>query len=156
MHCNSYRQQLKEPLFLLLLEFFCICQYFQEIKKLGEDAADSVHLWVSLKKIGLYVKTLHLNLLMPALTLPVLFCVCVHSAGLLDNEDIRVMMQGSSMVKVRSSRWQKKRNLQLLEDGLTLWCESTKRSRKAKAQQTCKLGWNPAIERRRELVVRKG
>ncbi|XP_030592187.1 1-phosphatidylinositol 4,5-bisphosphate phosphodiesterase delta-3-A [Archocentrus centrarchus] len=56
--------------------------------------------------------------------------------GLLDNEDIRVMMQGSSVVKVRSSRWQKKRNLQLLEDGLTLWCETTKRSRKAKAQQT--------------------
>lgn len=56
--------------------------------------------------------------------------------GLLDNEDIRMMMQGSSMVKVRSSRWQKSRNLRLLEDGLTVWCESTKSSRKAKAQQT--------------------
>uniref|UniRef100_A0A4W6FKX5 Phosphoinositide phospholipase C n=1 Tax=Lates calcarifer TaxID=8187 RepID=A0A4W6FKX5_LATCA len=55
---------------------------------------------------------------------------------LLDNEDIRVMMQGSNMVKVRSSRWQKSRHLRLLEDGLTVWCESTKSSRKAKAQQT--------------------
>ncbi|CAG07256.1 unnamed protein product, partial [Tetraodon nigroviridis] len=54
----------------------------------------------------------------------------------LDNEDIRVMMQGSSMVKVRSSRWQKSRNVRLLEDGLTVWCESTKSSRRAKAQQT--------------------
>lgn len=56
--------------------------------------------------------------------------------GLLDNEDIQTMMQGSSMVKVRSSRWQKSRSLRLLEDGLTVWCESTKSSRKAKAQQT--------------------
>ncbi|XP_029944479.1 1-phosphatidylinositol 4,5-bisphosphate phosphodiesterase delta-3-A-like [Salarias fasciatus] len=56
--------------------------------------------------------------------------------GLLDNEDIRVMMQGCSMVKVRSSRWKKSRNLRLLEDGLTVWCESTKSSRKAQARQT--------------------
>uniref|UniRef100_A0A8C6NJN6 Phosphoinositide phospholipase C n=1 Tax=Nothobranchius furzeri TaxID=105023 RepID=A0A8C6NJN6_NOTFU len=56
--------------------------------------------------------------------------------GLMDNEDIGVMMQGSSMVKVRSSRWQKSRSLRLLEDGLTVWCESTKRSSKAKSQQT--------------------
>uniref|UniRef100_A0A8D0D1E9 Phosphoinositide phospholipase C n=1 Tax=Sander lucioperca TaxID=283035 RepID=A0A8D0D1E9_SANLU len=49
-----------------------------------------------------------------------------HSGGLLDNEDVRVMMQGCSMVKIRSSRWQKSRNLRLLDDGLTVWCESTK------------------------------
>uniref|UniRef100_A0A1A7WC91 Phosphoinositide phospholipase C n=1 Tax=Iconisemion striatum TaxID=60296 RepID=A0A1A7WC91_9TELE len=58
------------------------------------------------------------------------------SLGLMDNEDIGAMMQGSSMVKVRSSRWQKSRSLRLLEDGLTVWCESTKRSCKAKSQQT--------------------
>uniref|UniRef100_A0A672GZ73 Phosphoinositide phospholipase C n=1 Tax=Salarias fasciatus TaxID=181472 RepID=A0A672GZ73_SALFA len=46
------------------------------------------------------------------------------------------MMQGCSMVKVRSSRWKKSRNLRLLEDGLTVWCESTKSSRKAQARQT--------------------
>uniref|UniRef100_A0A672H4K4 Phosphoinositide phospholipase C n=1 Tax=Salarias fasciatus TaxID=181472 RepID=A0A672H4K4_SALFA len=51
-------------------------------------------------------------------------------------DDIRVMMQGCSMVKVRSSRWKKSRNLRLLEDGLTVWCESTKSSRKAQARQT--------------------
>uniref|UniRef100_A0A8C9YLS5 Phosphoinositide phospholipase C n=1 Tax=Sander lucioperca TaxID=283035 RepID=A0A8C9YLS5_SANLU len=48
--------------------------------------------------------------------------------SLLDNEDVRVMMQGCSMVKIRSSRWQKSRNLRLLDDGLTVWCESTKSS----------------------------
>uniref|UniRef100_A0A7N8Y9D9 Phosphoinositide phospholipase C n=1 Tax=Mastacembelus armatus TaxID=205130 RepID=A0A7N8Y9D9_9TELE len=68
-------------------------------------------------------------------------CVCVRVwlcafSGLLHNEDIRVMMKGSNMVKVRSLRWQKSRNLRLLEDGLTVWCESTKSSPRAKAQQT--------------------
>ncbi|XP_042248864.1 1-phosphatidylinositol 4,5-bisphosphate phosphodiesterase delta-3-A [Thunnus thynnus] len=60
----------------------------------------------------------------------------VKRLGLLDNEDIHVMMKGSNMVKIRSPRWQKNRTLRLLEDGLTVWCESTKSSRKAKAQQT--------------------
>uniref|UniRef100_A0A3P9A797 Phosphoinositide phospholipase C n=1 Tax=Esox lucius TaxID=8010 RepID=A0A3P9A797_ESOLU len=55
---------------------------------------------------------------------------------LLDDQDVRVMMQGSNMVKVRSQRWQKSRILRLLEDGVTVWCESTKSSSKAKAQQT--------------------
>ncbi|XP_028268499.1 1-phosphatidylinositol 4,5-bisphosphate phosphodiesterase delta-3-A [Parambassis ranga] len=60
----------------------------------------------------------------------------IRRLGLLDNEDVRVMMQGSNMVKVRSQRWQKSRSLRLLEDGLTVWCESSKSSPKAKAQQT--------------------
>ncbi|XP_077591273.1 1-phosphatidylinositol 4,5-bisphosphate phosphodiesterase delta-3-A [Stigmatopora nigra] len=60
----------------------------------------------------------------------------IRRLGLLDNEDVRVMMQGSNMVKVRSPRWQKSRSLRLLEDGLTVWCESSKSSRKAKARQT--------------------
>ncbi|XP_034450454.1 1-phosphatidylinositol 4,5-bisphosphate phosphodiesterase delta-3-A isoform X1 [Hippoglossus hippoglossus] len=60
----------------------------------------------------------------------------IRKLGLLDNEDIHLMMKGSNMVKIRSQRWQKSRNLRLLEDGLTVWCESTKSSRKAKAQQT--------------------
>lgn len=63
--------------------------------------------------------------------------MCLCAPGLMDNEDVRGMMQGCNMVKIRSSRWQKRRNLRLLDDGLTVWCESTKRSRKAKAQQTC-------------------
>ncbi|XP_014047926.1 1-phosphatidylinositol 4,5-bisphosphate phosphodiesterase delta-3-A [Salmo salar] len=56
--------------------------------------------------------------------------------GVLDDENVRAMMHGSNMVKVRSQRWQKSRSLRLLEDGVTVWCESTKSSRKAKAQQT--------------------
>ncbi|XP_071027822.1 1-phosphatidylinositol 4,5-bisphosphate phosphodiesterase delta-3-A-like [Oncorhynchus clarkii lewisi] len=56
--------------------------------------------------------------------------------GVLDDENVRVMMHGSNMVKVRSQKWQKSRSLRLLEDGVTVWCESTKSSRKAKAQQT--------------------
>ncbi|XP_036796804.1 1-phosphatidylinositol 4,5-bisphosphate phosphodiesterase delta-3-A [Oncorhynchus mykiss] len=56
--------------------------------------------------------------------------------GVLDDEDVRAMMHGSNMVKVRSQKWQKSRRLRLLEDGVTVWCESTKSSRKAKAQQT--------------------
>ncbi|CAL8342590.1 unnamed protein product [Arctogadus glacialis] len=56
--------------------------------------------------------------------------------GVQDNEDVRVMLGGSSMVKVRSSRWQKSRTLRLLEDGVTVWCETAKSSRRAKAQQT--------------------
>ena len=72
-----------------------------------------------------------------------LYAVCV--AGVQDNEDVRVMLAGSSMVKVRSSRWQKSRTLRLLEDGVTVWCETTKSSSRAKAQQTCRCllvgGW---------------
>ncbi|KAL4617750.1 1-phosphatidylinositol 4,5-bisphosphate phosphodiesterase delta-3 [Arapaima gigas] len=58
------------------------------------------------------------------------------SLGLQDNEDVRLMMRGSIMVKVRSPRWQKQRRLRLLEDGITVWCESCKASSRAKARQT--------------------
>ncbi|XP_029109947.1 1-phosphatidylinositol 4,5-bisphosphate phosphodiesterase delta-3-A-like isoform X1 [Scleropages formosus] len=56
--------------------------------------------------------------------------------GVLDDEDIRLMMQGSSMVKVRSPRWQKSRGLRLLEDGVTVWCESSKGFGRTKQEQT--------------------
>ncbi|ROL49423.1 1-phosphatidylinositol 4,5-bisphosphate phosphodiesterase delta-3-A [Anabarilius grahami] len=56
--------------------------------------------------------------------------------GVLDDEDVRVMLQGSKMVKVRSQRWRKDRSLKLLEDCVTVWCESSKTSRKGKRQQT--------------------
>ncbi|KAK3520189.1 hypothetical protein QTP70_017925 [Hemibagrus guttatus] len=55
---------------------------------------------------------------------------------LLDDEDVCVMLQGSKMVKVRSSRWQKDRIFRLLEDCVTVWCESSKTSHKAKRRQT--------------------
>ncbi|KAK7174556.1 hypothetical protein R3I93_001691 [Phoxinus phoxinus] len=56
--------------------------------------------------------------------------------GVLDDEDVLVMLQGSKMVKVRSQRWRKDRRLKLLEDCVTVWCESSKTSRKGKRQQT--------------------
>lgn len=62
--------------------------------------------------------------------------VCV--IGVLDDEDVRLMLQGSKMMKVRSQRWRKDRSLKLLEDCVTVWCESSKASRKSKKQQTCK------------------
>ncbi|XP_061086740.1 1-phosphatidylinositol 4,5-bisphosphate phosphodiesterase delta-3-A-like [Conger conger] len=60
----------------------------------------------------------------------------LRNLGVLEDEDVRVMLRGSSMVKVRSPGWQKKRALRLLEDGVTVWCESCKSSRKAKAQKS--------------------
>ncbi|XP_046895028.1 LOW QUALITY PROTEIN: 1-phosphatidylinositol 4,5-bisphosphate phosphodiesterase delta-3-A [Hypomesus transpacificus] len=60
----------------------------------------------------------------------------LRNLGVLDDEDVLTMMQGSNMTKVRSQRWQKSRSLRLLEDGVTVFVESTKSSRKAKAQQT--------------------
>ncbi|XP_051569905.1 1-phosphatidylinositol 4,5-bisphosphate phosphodiesterase delta-3-A isoform X2 [Myxocyprinus asiaticus] len=56
--------------------------------------------------------------------------------GVLDDEDVRLMLQGSKMVKVRSQRWRKDRSLKLLEDCVTVWCESSKTSRKGQRQQT--------------------
>lgn len=85
-----------------------------------------------------------------------------------DDEDVKRMLQGSSMVKVigkknvyglrmllktntmdkssffsaafqvRSPRWQKRRTLKLMEDGVTVWCQSQKTSSRAKEQQSCK------------------
>ncbi|KAI1896423.1 hypothetical protein AGOR_G00094620 [Albula goreensis] len=60
----------------------------------------------------------------------------LRNLGVLDDADVQLMLQGSTMVKVRSSRWQKRRGLRLLEDGVTVWCESSKSSRRAKAQQS--------------------
>lgn len=63
--------------------------------------------------------------------------VCVCLQGVLDDEDVRVMLQGARMVKVRSQRWRKDRSLKLLEDCVTVWCESSKSSRKSEREQTC-------------------
>uniref|UniRef100_A0A6Q2YV37 Phosphoinositide phospholipase C n=1 Tax=Esox lucius TaxID=8010 RepID=A0A6Q2YV37_ESOLU len=52
------------------------------------------------------------------------------------DEDVKVMLKGSSMVKVRSPRWQRRRVLKLLDDGVTVWCESDKFSSRSKAQQS--------------------
>lgn len=56
--------------------------------------------------------------------------------GVLDDENVCVMLQGSKMMKVRSQRWRKDRSLKLLEDCVTVWCESSKSSRKSEREQT--------------------
>ncbi|KAI3365300.1 hypothetical protein L3Q82_010395, partial [Scortum barcoo] len=66
--------------------------------------------------------------------------------GVQNDEDVKQMLQGSNMVKiswihlsyakVRSPRWQKRRTLKLLEDGVTVWCQSHKTSSRAKEQQS--------------------
>ncbi|CAJ1080567.1 -phosphatidylinositol 4%2C5-bisphosphate phosphodiesterase delta-3-A-like [Xyrichtys novacula] len=60
----------------------------------------------------------------------------LRNLGVQDNEDVKLMLQGSSMIKVRSPRWQKRRTLKLLEDGVTVWCQSHKTSSRAKEQQS--------------------
>ncbi|XP_060884167.1 1-phosphatidylinositol 4,5-bisphosphate phosphodiesterase delta-3-A-like [Labrus mixtus] len=60
----------------------------------------------------------------------------LRNLGVQDDEDVKRMLQGSSMVKVRSPRWQKRRTLKLLEDGVTVWCQSHKTSSRAKELQS--------------------
>ncbi|CAL8303655.1 unnamed protein product [Lota lota] len=60
----------------------------------------------------------------------------LRNLGVQDDEDVKFMLQGSNMVKVRSPRWQKRRMLRLLDDGVTVWCQSHKTSSRAKEQQS--------------------
>uniref|UniRef100_A0A1A8R9V8 Phosphoinositide phospholipase C n=2 Tax=Nothobranchius TaxID=28779 RepID=A0A1A8R9V8_9TELE len=60
----------------------------------------------------------------------------LRNLGVQEDEDVKQMLQGSSMVKVRSPRWQKKRMLKLKEDGVTVWCQSHKISSWAKEQKS--------------------
>lgn len=65
----------------------------------------------------------------------------MNSTGVQDDEDVKMMLQGSSMTKVRSPRWKRKRMLKLMNDGVTVWCESNKATNKAKSQQSCELSY---------------
>lgn len=60
----------------------------------------------------------------------------LRNLGVQDDEDVKLMLQGASMIKVRSSRWQKQRTLRLMEDGVTVWCQSHKTSSRAKELQS--------------------
>ncbi|TWW57289.1 1-phosphatidylinositol 4,5-bisphosphate phosphodiesterase delta-3-A [Takifugu flavidus] len=77
----------------------------------------------------------------------------VESRGVQDDEDVKQMLQGSSMLKVRSAHWQKRRTLKLLEDGVTIWCQSHKTSSRAKEQQSCKYDFNIVGAQQRLLLV---
>ncbi|KAL6475200.1 hypothetical protein MHYP_G00162400 [Metynnis hypsauchen] len=52
--------------------------------------------------------------------------------GVQDDEDVKTMLQGSTMLKVRSPHWQRRRTLKLLDDGVTVHCESNKSFSKPK------------------------
>ncbi|XP_037349200.1 1-phosphatidylinositol 4,5-bisphosphate phosphodiesterase delta-3 [Talpa occidentalis] len=41
--------------------------------------------------------------------------------GLMEDEDVRTMLRGSRLCKIRSRRWHKERLYQLQEDGLSVW-----------------------------------
>ncbi|XP_057682426.1 1-phosphatidylinositol 4,5-bisphosphate phosphodiesterase delta-3-A-like [Corythoichthys intestinalis] len=60
----------------------------------------------------------------------------LRSLGLQDDDDVQWMLKGSNMVKIRSPHWQKRRTLKLLEDGVTIWCQSRKTFSRAKARQS--------------------
>ncbi|XP_030629435.1 1-phosphatidylinositol 4,5-bisphosphate phosphodiesterase delta-3-A [Chanos chanos] len=55
--------------------------------------------------------------------------------GVQDDEDVKLMLRGTVMMKVRSPHWQRKRMFKLMDDGMTVWCESNKSSSRAKSQQ---------------------
>lgn len=46
------------------------------------------------------------------------------SSGFQDDPDVRLMMAGSTLRKVKSRSWKKQRHFRLLEDGLTIWYKS--------------------------------
>ncbi|XP_012688878.1 1-phosphatidylinositol 4,5-bisphosphate phosphodiesterase delta-3-A isoform X2 [Clupea harengus] len=56
--------------------------------------------------------------------------------GVHEDEDVKKMLQGAPMMKVRSPRWQRRRMMKLLDDGVTVWCESNKTSSRAKSRQS--------------------
>ncbi|XP_062381834.1 1-phosphatidylinositol 4,5-bisphosphate phosphodiesterase delta-3-A isoform X2 [Sardina pilchardus] len=56
--------------------------------------------------------------------------------GVHEDDDVRRMQQGAAMMKVRSPRWQRRRMMKLLDDGVTVWCESNKTSSRAKSRQS--------------------
>ncbi|XP_072522735.1 1-phosphatidylinositol 4,5-bisphosphate phosphodiesterase delta-3-A-like isoform X2 [Salminus brasiliensis] len=56
----------------------------------------------------------------------------LRNLGVQDDEDVKTMLQGSSMLKVRSPRWQRRRTLQLQDDGVTVRYESNKSFSKPK------------------------
>lgn len=61
-----------------------------------------------------------------------------HLAGLTEDEDVRAMLRGSRLCKIRSQKWQKERLYRLQEDGLSVWFQ--RRIRHAPSQHICELG----------------
>lgn len=59
-------------------------------------------------------------------------------AGLTEDEDVRAMLRGSRLCKIRSRTWQKERLYRLQEDGLSVWFQ--RRIPRAPSQHICELG----------------
>ncbi|XP_055513102.1 LOW QUALITY PROTEIN: 1-phosphatidylinositol 4,5-bisphosphate phosphodiesterase delta-3-like [Leucoraja erinacea] len=49
--------------------------------------------------------------------------------GLLEDEDVKFMLKGSKLQKLKSRRWKKDRRMKLQDDCLSIWCESKSRSK---------------------------
>ncbi|KAK3528997.1 hypothetical protein QTP70_014393 [Hemibagrus guttatus] len=63
--------------------------------------------------------------------------------GVQDDGDIQTMLQGSTMLKLRSPRWQRKRMLKLQDDGVTVRCESNGTFSKSKTSSNMTCVLNP-------------
>ncbi|XP_069761360.1 1-phosphatidylinositol 4,5-bisphosphate phosphodiesterase delta-3-like isoform X2 [Narcine bancroftii] len=49
--------------------------------------------------------------------------------GVLEDEDVKFMLKGSKLKKIKSSRWKKDRRMKLQDDCLSIWFESKSRSK---------------------------
>ncbi|XP_064421527.1 1-phosphatidylinositol 4,5-bisphosphate phosphodiesterase delta-3 isoform X1 [Latimeria chalumnae] len=56
--------------------------------------------------------------------------------GHAENEDIRFLLNGSKLRKIRSRRWQKERIYRLQDDGMSFWFETKRKSKKAPSMHT--------------------
>ncbi|XP_029428290.1 1-phosphatidylinositol 4,5-bisphosphate phosphodiesterase delta-3 [Rhinatrema bivittatum] len=54
--------------------------------------------------------------------------------GLTDDEDVKVMIKGSQLWKIKSRTWRKQRLYRLEQDGMTIWFESP--SKRSRSKQT--------------------
>ncbi|XP_043911054.1 1-phosphatidylinositol 4,5-bisphosphate phosphodiesterase delta-3 [Protopterus annectens] len=62
--------------------------------------------------------------------------LALRKMGLTDDKDIKAMLKGVEMLKIKSSHWQKDRVLKLQEDGMTIWCKNENNSKKPSAKHT--------------------
>lgn len=56
------------------------------------------------------------------------------SPGLKDDKDLKFLLKGSQLLKVKSSSWRKERFYKLQEDCKTIWQESKKMLRSPESQ----------------------
>lgn len=85
-------------------------------------------------------------------------CGLVPPAGLTEDEDVRAMLRGSRLCKIRSRTWHKERLYRLQEDGLSVWFQRS--IPRAPSQHICEPGpgsrtvWYSAQARPAALTLR--